>query len=85
LFFISPPHFLKTILCQPASGTFGFSPTHKANPSQSPKSHFFGQADKYIKKLDNKMFKRIVQYIARFSCNKTTFDKLNKLRAGATL
>jgi len=39
-YFFSTAHFLKTILSQPASGTFGFFPTHKANPSQSQKSHF---------------------------------------------
>ena len=42
--FFSHPHFLKTILSQPVSGTFGFAPTHKANPSQSQKSHFFAFA-----------------------------------------
>jgi len=42
--FFSHPHFLKTILSQPASGTFGFAPTHKADPSQSQKSHFFAFA-----------------------------------------
>ena len=86
MFFIfSHPHFLKTILSQPASGTFGFAPTHKANPSQSQKSHFFAYADNHIKNLDNKMLKRNVQYIARISSINITFDTLNILTAGATL
>ena len=83
--FFSHPHFLKTILSQPASGTFGFAPTHKANPSQSQKSHFFAYADKHIMKLDNKMLKRNVQYITPFISINTTFDTLNNLTAGATL
>jgi len=83
--FFSHPHFLKTILSQPASGTFGFAPTHKANPSQSQKSHFFAFADKHIMKLDNKMLKRNVQYIAPLISINTTFDTLNNLTAGATL
>jgi hypothetical protein len=34
MFFIFfPPHFLKTILCQPANGTLAFAPTAQANPS----------------------------------------------------
>jgi len=86
MFFIfSHPHFLKTILSQPASGTFGFAPTHKASPSQSQKSHFFAYADKRIMKLDNKMLKKHVQYIAPFISINTTFDTLNNLTAGATL
>jgi hypothetical protein len=84
-YFFPTAHFLKTILCQPASGTFGFTPPHKADPSQSQKSHFFSYADKHIVKLDNKMLKTNVQYIARFSSIKTTFDTLNNLTAGATL
>ncbi len=36
-------------------------------------------------KLDNKMLKRNVQYIARFSSINITFDTLNYLTAGATL
>lgn len=83
--FFSHPHFLKTILCHPASGTFGFAPSHKANPSQSQKSHFFSYADKNIMKLDNKLLKINVQYIARFCSINITFDTLNNLTAGATL
>jgi hypothetical protein len=83
--FFSHPHFLKTILSQPASGTFGFAPSHNADPSQSQKSHFFAYADKHIMKLDNKMLKRNVQYIAPFISINTTFDTLNNLTAGATL
>ncbi len=42
--FFTHPHFLKTILSQPASGTFAFALSHKADPSQSQKSHFFAYA-----------------------------------------
>jgi len=42
--FFPTAHFLKTILSRPTSGTFGFAPTHKADPSQSQKSHFFANA-----------------------------------------
>ena len=86
MFFIfSHRTFFKNNFSQPASGTFGFAPTHKANPSQSQKSHFFAYADKHIKELDNKMLKRNVQYIAHFISINTTFDTLNYLTAGATL
>lgn len=44
--FFSHPHFLKTILYQPANGTFGFSPTQNANASQNQKSRFFANAPK---------------------------------------
>jgi hypothetical protein len=39
------PHrtFLKTILASRTSGTFGFAPTHKANPSAKPKEPLFCQ------------------------------------------
>lgn len=79
------PHFLKTILFQPESGTFGYSPTHKAYSSQSQKSHFFAHAEKHIMKLVNKMQKLNVQYIAPFVSINTTFETLNNLKAGATL
>ena len=35
--FFADPHFLKTILASRTSGTFGFAPTHKADPSAKPK------------------------------------------------
>jgi len=83
--FFPHPHFLKTILCQHASGTFGFAPTHKANPSQSQKSHFFTNAANNNVILDNKLLKRNVQYIAPFVSINTTFDTLINSTAGATL
>jgi hypothetical protein len=42
-YFFSSPHFLKTILASRTSGTFGFAPTHKANPSAKPKEPLFSQ------------------------------------------
>jgi hypothetical protein len=42
--FVVKPAFFKNNFSQPASGTFGFAPTHKADPSQSQKSHFFANA-----------------------------------------
>jgi hypothetical protein len=72
-------------LSHPASGTFGFAPTHKADPSQSQKSHFFAYTDKHIIRLDDKMWKTNVQYIAHFRNKKTKFVTLNNLTAGATL
>ena len=42
--FFSHRTFLKTILASRTSGTFGFAPTHKADPSQNQKSHFFANA-----------------------------------------
>jgi hypothetical protein len=38
--FFPTAHFLKTILASRTNGTFGFDPTHKADPSQNQKSHF---------------------------------------------
>jgi len=35
--FFPTAHFLKTILASRTSGTFGFAPTHKADPSAKPK------------------------------------------------
>jgi hypothetical protein len=42
--FFSTPHFLKTILALRTNGTFGFAPTHKADPSAKPKEPFFANA-----------------------------------------
>jgi hypothetical protein len=39
-----PSHFLKFLLANRLSGTFGFAPTHKADPSQNQKSHSFANA-----------------------------------------
>ena len=39
-----PSHFLKFLLASRTNGTFGFAPTHKANPSQNQKSHFIANA-----------------------------------------
>jgi len=50
--FFSHPHFLKTILSQPASGTFGFALTRKADPSQSQKSHFFTYAQGHTTRMN---------------------------------
>jgi hypothetical protein len=40
-YFFSLRTFLKTILASRTSGTFGFAPTHKANPSAKPKEPLF--------------------------------------------
>ena len=48
-----PSNFLKFLLARRTSGTFGFAPTHKADPSQSQKSHFFAYAPMTIKTLKN--------------------------------
>jgi len=39
--FFADPHFLNTILASRTNGTFGFAPTHNADPSQNQKSRFF--------------------------------------------
>jgi len=39
--FFPTAHFLKTILANRTSGTFGFAPTHKPTLRQNQKSHFF--------------------------------------------
>jgi len=41
--FFADPHFLKTILASRTSGTFGFAPTHKADPTAKPKEPLFSQ------------------------------------------
>ena len=43
-----PSHFLKFLFANRTSGTFGFAPTRKADPSQSQKSHFFANAQTKI-------------------------------------
>ncbi|HPE56520.1 MAG TPA: hypothetical protein PK904_08985 [Bacteroidales bacterium] len=40
----NPSHFLKFLFARRTSGTFGFAPTRKADPSQNQKSHFFANA-----------------------------------------
>ena len=42
-YFFSHRTFLKTILASRTSGTFGFAPTHKADPSAKPKEPLFSQ------------------------------------------
>ncbi len=42
-YFFSSPHFSKTILASRTSGTLGFAPTPKANPSAKPKEPLFSQ------------------------------------------
>jgi hypothetical protein len=44
--------FLKTILASRTSGTFGFAPTHKADPSAKPKEPLFSQRTYNNNKLD---------------------------------
>jgi len=41
--FFPTAHFLKTILASRTNGTFGFTPTHKADPSAKPKELLFCQ------------------------------------------
>jgi len=36
-----PSHFLKFLFTSRTNGTFGFAPTHKADPSQNQKSRFY--------------------------------------------
>jgi hypothetical protein len=38
--------FLKTILASRTNGTFGFAPTHKADPSAKPKEPLFATTPK---------------------------------------
>ena len=45
-YFFAHRTFLKTILASRTSGTFGFAPTHKANPSAKPKEPLFSQRTK---------------------------------------
>ena len=42
-YFFSHRTFLNTILASRTSGTFGFAPTHKADPSAKPKEPLFSQ------------------------------------------
>jgi hypothetical protein len=76
--------FLKTILASRTNGTFGFA-QHTSQSFAKPKEPFFATADKRIIKLDDKVLKIIVQYIALFRNKKTTIETLNNLTAGATL
>ena len=53
-YFFSHRTFLKTILASHTSGTFGFAPTHKANPSAKPKEPLFSQrTDNIYESLSN--------------------------------
>jgi hypothetical protein len=38
--FLLTAHFLKTILASRTNGTFGFAPTHKADPSAKKRATF---------------------------------------------
>lgn len=52
--------FLKTILASRTSGTFGFAPTHKADPSAKPKEPLFSQRTYNNNKHDtNNMLKNM--------------------------
>jgi len=52
--FFSTAHFLKTILASRTSGTFGFAPTHKSDPSAKPKEPLFSQhTDNIYEPLSN--------------------------------
>jgi hypothetical protein len=42
-YFFSHRTFLKPFLASRTCGTFGFAPTHKAEPSAKPKEPLFGQ------------------------------------------
>jgi hypothetical protein len=56
------PHriFFKTILASRTSGTFGFAPPHKANPSAKPKEPLFSQRTYNNIKLEtNNMLKNM--------------------------
>ena len=56
------PHrtFLKTILARRTIVTFGFAPTHKADPSAKPKEPLFSQRTYNNNKLDkNNMLKNM--------------------------
>ena len=53
-YFFSLRTFLKTILANRTSGTFGFAPIHKADPSAKPKEPLFSQRTYNNNKLDTK-------------------------------
>jgi hypothetical protein len=46
--FFPNAHFFKTILASRTSGTFGFAPTHKADPSAKPKEPLFANAQQTV-------------------------------------
>jgi hypothetical protein len=59
-YFFSHRTFLKTILASRTSGTFGFAPTHKADPPAKPKEPLFSQRTYNNNKLDtNNMLKKM--------------------------
>jgi hypothetical protein len=59
-YFFSHRTFLKPILANRTSGTFGFAPTHKANLSAKPKEPLFSQHNYNNNKLDtNNMLKNM--------------------------
>jgi hypothetical protein len=64
-FLFSLPHiFFNSILASRTSGTFGFAPTHNANPSAKPKEPLFATAPKNDRNIKNNL-------------NFTYFEKLN--------
>ncbi len=66
-YFFSHRTFLKTILASRTSGTFGFAPTHKANPSAKPKEPLFYQRTYNNNKLDtNNMLKNMFNILHLF-------------------
>ncbi len=58
----NPSHFLKFLLTSRTNGTFGFVPTHKADPSAKPKEPFFANAQIRILNL-NFTFRNYVRHI----------------------
>jgi hypothetical protein len=47
-YFFSYRTFFKNNFSSRTSGTFGFAPTHKANPSAKPKEPFFANPPYFI-------------------------------------
>ena len=76
-YFFSHRTFLKTILASRTSGTFGFAPTHKADPSAKPKEPLFSQRTYSNNKHNtNNILKKNVQYIAPLKSEIYIFDAL---------
>ncbi len=73
------PHrtFLKTILASRTSGTFGFTPTHKANPSVKRKEPLFANAPiDSIKIIRDKLLKNKCSIYCTISKLLFTFEKI---------
>jgi hypothetical protein len=70
LYFLPNRNFLKTILASRTSGTFGFAPTHKADPSAKPKEPLFSLHTDDNYKLDtNKMLKNMFNILHLLNVN----------------